>query len=82
MGMGRDEREKMVYFITTDPMTEKEFFNNFTQPCSKYIKDWTRDLDDYNLYKDDPKFKELNREVKEAKKSRDAYKEIKRQLNK
>lgn len=78
MGLGREDREKMVYFITTDPMTGLEYINRFTRPCGKYIKDWSRDLDDYEKYKDDPEFKELNKEVKEAKKKRDAYKEEKR----
>jgi hypothetical protein len=82
MGASKKEHEKMTYFITTDPMTGLEYINNFTQPCSKFIKDWSREPDDYYLYKDDPKFKELNKKVKEAKKERDAYKEQIRKQNK
>ena len=55
-------------------MTGLEYINTFT-PLSDHIKDWSREPDDYYLYKNDPEFKKLNKKVKEAKKKRDAYKE-------
>jgi len=74
MGASKRESEKMTYFITTDPMTGLDYINTFT-PLSDHIKDWSREPDDYHLYKDDTEFKKLNKKVKESKKERDAYKE-------
>ncbi len=81
MGASKREHEKMTYFITTEPLTEREFFENF-MPSSKMFKDWTREPNDYDLYKDNEEFKELNKNVKNAKKLRDNFKEQIRKQNK
>ena len=73
--------DKHIYKIITDSMTGLNYIKTFT-PVSKCIKKVEREPDDYDLYKDDPKFKELNNDVKEAKKKRDAYKEQIRKQNK
>ena len=81
MGASKKEAEKLRYYFYTHPMTVEEYHNEFEY--SEYIKGYNVEPDDYEkLFKDDPKFKELNKIQKDAKKSRDGYKDIKRKLNK
>lgn len=88
MGASKQEFERMRYVIFTEPLTEKEFVDDFFQQDDEgtlrqksSIRDWNCEEDDYNeVFKDDPKYKELNSQYKESKESRDGYKKIKRQL--
>ncbi len=85
MGLGRDDREKMIYTIYSKPMTEKEFYDVYKHElANKY--DWSREPDDYKeLFESDPKYNELYTANKKTRKELKEYKEIKRtlkQLNK
>ena len=68
MGKSKQEFERMRYVIFTEPLTEKEFVDDFFQQDDEgtlrqkaSIRDWNCEEDDYNeLFKDDPKYKELN----------------------
>ena len=80
MGANKREAEKLRYSFYTHPMTVEEYHNEFEY--NEYIKGYSVEPDDYEkLFKDDPKYRELNKIQKDAKKSRDAYKDIKRTLH-
>ena len=79
MGVNKVEQEKMRYVIFTEPLDERQFYNEYFNRDS--VRDWKCEPDDYEaLFKDDSKYKELSKKYKEARNSLEKYKDIKRQL--
>ena len=70
--------DKRIYFLTTEAVSELEFWN-FYKENQDIIKDnWKCDEDDINDFKGDEEYSKLLRVKKKASESLDKYKELKR----